>query len=63
MKATHPNANLIHGLNKDQLLIRKGYTEMAVDYWKNNNEDGQQYNLDFFKTELDLINKELNSKN
>lgn len=50
-------------LSKEQLLNRKKYVEIAINFWSENKEqapkDRVDYNLDYFKTEMDLINKRL----
>jgi hypothetical protein len=62
----HPNATLIQGLNKEQLTHRRRLAEMAVSHWEETVASDQDPDfvkeLDFFKTELDLINKELAKK-
>jgi hypothetical protein len=60
----HSYTNLIHSLSKEQLINRKRYAEMAVDYWENHDESDvlREFNLEFFRTELDIVNKELSKK-
>ncbi|ATF13663.1 hypothetical protein A616_17245 [Brevibacillus brevis X23] len=41
---------------KESLLYRKGYTEGAIKYHKEQNNEGQ---VKFFEEELKLINKRL----
>ena len=59
----HPMANEIKSLSKEQLLNRKKYVEIAINFWSENKEqapkDRVDYNLDYFKTEMNLINKRL----
>ena len=61
--SSHPMANEIKSLSKEQLLNRKKYVEIAINFWSENKEqalkDRVDYNLDYFKTELNLINKRL----
>ena len=61
--SSHPMANEIKSLSKEQLLNRKKYVEIAINFWSENKEqapkDRVDYNLDYFKTELNLINKSL----
>ena len=55
--------NEINFLSKEQLLNRKKYVEIAIIFWSENKEqapkDRVDYNLDYFKTEMYLINKRL----
>lgn len=61
--SSHPMANEIKSLSKEQLLNRIKYVEIAINFWSENKEqapkDRVDYNLDYFKTEMDLINKRL----
>jgi len=56
-------ANLIKSLSKEQLLNRKKYVEIAINFWSENKEqapkDRVDYNMEYFTTELNLINKRL----
>lgn len=58
--SSHPMANEIKSLSKEQLLNRKKYVEIAINFWSENKEqapkDRVDYNLDYFKTEMYLIN-------
>lgn len=60
---SHPMANEIKSLSKEQLLNRKKYVEIAINFWSENKEQSPKervaYNLDYFKTEMNLINKRL----
>ena len=59
-------ANLIKSLSKEQLLNRKKYVEIALNFWTENKEqapkDRVDYNLYYFKKEMNLINKRLYKK-
>lgn len=61
--SSHPMANETKSLSKEQLLNRKKYVEIAINFWSENKEqapkDRVDYNLDYFKTEMNLINKRL----
>lgn len=61
--SSHPMANEIKSLSKEQLLNRKKYVEIAINFWSENKEqapkDRVDYNLDYFKTEMNFINKRL----
>ena len=64
--SSHPMANEIKSLSKEQLLNRKKYVEVAINFWSENKEQAPKdivdYNLDYFKTEMNLINKRLYKK-
>ena len=57
----HPNRNEI--LNKDEtyLKIRRRYVLMAIEMWEGapDKHERKEYNIDYFKKELEIINKEL----
>ena len=57
----HPNRNEI--INKDEkyLKIRRRYVLMAIDMWESKQKvsKDKEYNIDFFKKELEIIDKEL----
>lgn len=61
--SSHPMANEIKSLSREQLINRRKYVEIAIDFWTENKEqapkDRIDYNLDYFTTELNLINKRL----
>lgn len=61
--SSHPMANEIKSLSKEQLLNRKKYVEIAIDFWSENKEQSPKdivdCNLEYFKIELNLINKRL----
>jgi tRNA U34 5-carboxymethylaminomethyl modifying GTPase MnmE/TrmE len=61
--SSHPMANEIKSLSNEQLINRRKYVEIAIDFWTENKEQAPQdrvdYNLNYFKTELNLINKRL----
>lgn len=61
--SSHPMANEIKYLSKEQLLNRKKYVEIAINFWSENKEqapkDRVDYNMEYFTTELNLINKRL----
>lgn len=61
--SSHPMVNEINFLSKEQLLNRKKYVEIAINFWSENKEQAPKervdYNLDYFKTEMNLINKRL----
>ena len=61
--SSHPMANEIKSLSKEQLLNRKKYVEIAINFWTENKEqapkDRVDYNLYYFKKEMNLINKRL----
>jgi len=61
--SNHPMKNEINSLSKGQLLNRRKYVEIAINFWTENKENAPQdrvdYNLDYFTTELNLINKKL----
>ncbi len=55
--------NEINSLSKEQLLNRRKYVDIAINFWSDNKEnapkDRVDFNLDYFTTELNLINKKL----
>ena len=57
----HPNRNEI--INKDEtyLKIRRRYTLMAIEMWEGapDEHERKEYNIDYFKKELEIIDKEL----
>ena len=57
----HPNRNEI--INKDEkyLKIRRRYVLMAIDMWESKQKvsKDKEYNIDYFKKELEIIDKEL----
>lgn len=61
--SSHPVANEIKSLSREQLINRRKYVEIAINFWTENKEqapkDRVDYNLDYFTTELNLINKRL----
>ena len=61
--SSHPMANEIKSLSTEQLINRRKYVEIAIDFWTENKEqapkDRVDYNLDYFTTELNLINKRI----
>ena len=57
----HPNRNEI--INKDEtyLKIRRRYVLMAIEMWEGSPDthEMKEYNIDYFKKELEIIDKEL----
>ena len=57
----HPNRNEI--INKDEtyLKIRRRYVLMAIEMWEcaPDMHERKEYNIDYFKKELEIIDKEL----
>lgn len=56
-------ANEIKCLSQVQLLIRKKHVQTAINFWRENKEqapkDRVDYNVKYFTTELNLIEKRL----
>jgi hypothetical protein len=61
--SNHPMKNEINSLSKEQLLNRRKYVDIAINFWSDNKENAPKdivdFNLDYFTTELNLINKKL----
>jgi hypothetical protein len=59
----HPMKNEINFLSREQLFNRRKYVDIAISFWVENKEnapkDRVDFNLDYFTTELNLINKKL----
>lgn len=66
-KPQHPQAHNIIGAPEYQLLNRKYYVNIAIQYWNvsecNEPDSNQKKQLEYFTQELNLINKELNKIN
>ena len=57
----HPNRNDIINKDKESLNLRRRYTLMAIEMWEGcpNTHERRDYNIDYFKKELEIIDKEL----
>ena len=57
----HPNSNDIVNKDKETLNLRRRYTLMAIEMWEGcpDKHERKEYNIDYFKKELEIIDKEL----
>jgi len=59
----HPYRHDIIGKSKEELLNRRPYIVAAIEAWKENRYDATPdrvaYNIKYFETELQIIDKEL----
>lgn len=59
----HPSRNDIIGKSKEELLNRRTYVVAAIEAWKENKynatPDRIDYNINYFETELQIVDKEL----
>ena len=57
----HPNRNDIVNKDKETLKLRRRYTLMEIEMWERsqNTHEEKEFNIDFFKKELEIIDKEL----
>ena len=57
----HPNRNDIVNKDKETLNLRRRYTLMAIEMWEGSPDthESKEYNIDYFKKELEIIDKEL----
>ena len=59
----HPSRHDIIGKSKEDLLNRRRYVVLAIEVWKENLNDATParvaYNVNYFETELQIIDKEL----
>jgi hypothetical protein len=57
----HPNRNDIVNKDKETLNLRRRYTLMAIETWEGapDTHESKEYNIDYFKKELEIIEKEL----
>lgn len=62
----HPSRYDIIGKSKEELLSRRLYVITAIEVWKENRLDATPdrvtYNINYFETELQIIDKELKTK-
>jgi len=62
----HPYRHDIIGKSKEELLHRRLYVVAAIEDWKKNKYDATSdrvaYNINYFETELQIIDKELKTK-
>ena len=57
----NPNRNDIVNKDKETLKLRRRYTLMAIEMWEGapDAHERKEYNIDYFKKELEIIDKEL----
>ena len=57
----HPNRNEIVNKDETYLKIRRRYVLMAIEMWESapDTHEMKEYNIDYFKKELEIIDKEL----
>ena len=59
----HPYLHDIIGKSKEELLNRRRYVVLAIEVWRENRLDATPdrvaYNINYFETELQIIDKEL----
>ena len=57
----NPNRNDIVNKDKETLKLRRRYTLMAIEMWEGATDEHErkEYNIDYFKKELEIIDKEL----
>ena len=57
----HPNRNDILNKDKETLKLRRRYVLIAIEYWESadNTHEMKTYNVEFFKKELEIIDKQL----
>ena len=59
----HPSRHDIIGKSKEELLNRRLYVITAIEVWRENRLDATPdrvaYNINYFETELQIIDKEL----
>ena len=62
----HQSRHDIIGKSKEELLNRRRYVVAAVEVWRENRLDATPYivayNINYFETELQIIDKELKRK-
>ena len=59
----HPCRDYVIGKSKEELLNKRAYVVGAIEAWKENwydaTPDRIAYNINYFKTELEILDKEL----
>lgn len=62
----HPSRHDIIGKSKEELLNRRHYIVAAIEAWKENRynatPDRVAYNINYFEVELQIVDKELKTK-